>query len=142
MRRDCMNKDNSIQNKRSKKKQSLGTLRYVMFVLSLALVSSLFLIKAVHPVYNLWYSDWLYLWLYRCRWRYDDASNPNICSWLRTEDSSRNQCIYHDIYSFHRSSIPLRHWCGTRLECMDFVCCCGYGIFDVSYVGLESIILK
>ena len=65
---------------------------------------------------------------------YDSKSFVSLLPWLLfakrsslfanvNEDSSRNQCIYHDIYSFHRSSIPLRHWWGTRLECVDFVCC-------------------
>ena len=65
--------------------------------------------KTCHAVCHLWYSDRLYLWLYRCRRRHDDASDPDIGSWLRTEDSCGNKRIYYDLHSFYRSCLPFRH---------------------------------
>ena len=51
----------------------------------------------------------LYLWFYRCRRWYDDASDPDIGYWLRIEDSCGNQRIYYDLHSFYRSRLPFRH---------------------------------
>ena len=79
--------------------------------------------KTCHTVCYLWYYNRFYLWLYRCRRWYDDASDPDIGSWLRTEDGCGNQCIYYDFYSVHRCRISFCYWRYTRLVCMGSVRC-------------------
>ena len=62
------------------------------------------------------YGNWVYLRLYRCRRRHDDASDLDKCTGLRVENCGWNQCVYNDFYSADRGIITL---CDRRYaECV------------------------
>ena len=58
-----------------------------------------------HAVCYLRYHHRIYMRLYRCRRRYDDASDPDFCPGIRTQNSRWNKRLYHDLHRIYRSSL-------------------------------------